>query len=72
MKGLKLFRMRSRGLSERHRRVRMIVYILKVLNKEEYFFDKTFETYADAEQEIVRTNRHYLIPVKACLTISEE
>lgn len=50
----------------------MIVYILKVLNKEEYFFDKTFETYADAEQEIVRTNRHYLIPVKACLTIPEK
>ena len=50
----------------------MIVYVLKVMNKDEYFLGKVFQTYAEAEQEIVRTDRHYLVPVKMILTLAEK
>lgn len=50
----------------------MTVWILKVKTRDEYDTSITFSSELDAQEYINRTQRHYLIPVKACLTIPEE
>lgn len=46
----------------------MIVWILKVKQRDEYDTSITFQSKQDADEYIIRTQRHYLLPIKARLT----
>lgn len=43
----------------------MIVWILKVRQRDEYDYRQTFATKEEAQAYIYRTDRHYYIPVRA-------
>lgn len=47
----------------------MIVWILKIRTKDEYFTDQTFASKEEAQAYINRTCRPYLIPVRAELKL---
>lgn len=43
----------------------MVVWILKLRQQDKYDYTQTFSTKEEAQAYIIRTDRHYYIPVRA-------